>query len=369
MSRRTSGPQSNRRISAGARSAPYARPDAERRSSSQNQNRGGARESDANWEHDRYQGDEASKGTFPPTQLSIRGYSGPTWVLVSNLLLGTSAADVDSTFRQYGKVLTVQKREPPGPNHPSVAYYVAFNDNAEAREAVKTLDKALADGRILTVGLCGPPISSASRMLANAGVGRAAEPAPRMPQHQQQDRSRSIEGSARSGTSRNQSGNNASAARPPTGPRNPGKVQVQDQGGRGAKVQATGSLSQRLMNAGELRALQKKQALDKRAALIAKTGARTGVAGKGKTAIIQATQGLGPRKGKGGAASTGLGSRIAPLSLAQRLQAEDTASQKKGKGKATVATITSGAPPAPGQAASTKAKSRRKKKENTMDVD
>lgn len=51
------------------------------------------------WEHDAF-ADEAPReqAAWPPAQVSIRGASGPTWIVVGNLVLGTSVEDIQVSF-------------------------------------------------------------------------------------------------------------------------------------------------------------------------------------------------------------------------------------------------------------------------------
>ncbi|EPQ26653.1 uncharacterized protein PFL1_05633 [Pseudozyma flocculosa PF-1] len=123
--------------------------------------------------------------SYPPPQLNIKGSSGPTWVVVSNLAIGTSAEDIELTFGSFGRVTDVKTRNPPGANHPSVSYEVAFEHRHEADLAVEKFHGALADGRVLSVSIKKPdpprdPYSQFSRAAAQAIAQRPRERAPNM---------------------------------------------------------------------------------------------------------------------------------------------------------------------------------------------
>lgn len=82
--------------------------------------------------------------------MSIRGSSSiPTQAFVSNLAKGTSAEDVRQTFLQFGDITRVKERR--SADAGSVSFEVLFEERAGAKKAVEQLDRALADGRILSV--------------------------------------------------------------------------------------------------------------------------------------------------------------------------------------------------------------------------
>lgn len=84
------------RIASGARTAPYARPGGPSRQASSGSLAAGAAAT-------------ASEGQpWPPNQISIKGASGPTWIVVSNLVLGVSDADIRETFQQFGAIESVK---------------------------------------------------------------------------------------------------------------------------------------------------------------------------------------------------------------------------------------------------------------------
>ncbi|SPO42312.1 uncharacterized protein PSFLO_07795 [Pseudozyma flocculosa] len=59
--------------------------------------------------------------SYPPPQLNIKG----------------SSEDIELTFGSFGRVTDVKTRNPPGANHPSVSYEVAFEHRHEADLAVE----------------------------------------------------------------------------------------------------------------------------------------------------------------------------------------------------------------------------------------
>lgn len=87
------------------------------------------------------------------TNLSIKGSSGPTWVIVANLVRGTSPQDVRLTFETFGKVTDVRRysmRELP---NNAVAFEVGFENRGDAIGACRKYNGVLADGRVLQVVL------------------------------------------------------------------------------------------------------------------------------------------------------------------------------------------------------------------------
>ncbi|PWZ00026.1 hypothetical protein BCV70DRAFT_211653 [Testicularia cyperi] len=132
-----------------------------------------------------YQGSQydASGMSYPPPEFSIRGTSGPTWIVVSNLVMGTSNEDVRLTFGAFGKVEDVKQRPAPSSNHPTVSFEVAFDRKEDAEMAVSKFNGALADGRILQVSIKKPDVprdaySQFSRATAQAVAQRPRERGP-----------------------------------------------------------------------------------------------------------------------------------------------------------------------------------------------
>ncbi|KAK0553368.1 Structural maintenance of chromosomes protein 3 [Tilletia horrida] len=107
---------------------------------------------------------------YPPAQISIRGTSGPYWLLISNLMKGTSADDIRMTFEPFGNVLDVRLRPPPTANHPSSSFEIAFESRADAAKAREQFNGALADGRVLSVDF----IQGGSHVVAGAAAGTGA---------------------------------------------------------------------------------------------------------------------------------------------------------------------------------------------------
>ncbi|CAD6930880.1 unnamed protein product [Tilletia controversa] len=126
----------------------------------------------ASWQHDRY--DEQA---FPPPQFSIRGSSGPYWLLISNLMKGTSAEDIRMTFEPFGAILDVKLRSPPTANHPSSSFEIAFESKDGAQRAREQFNGALADGRVLSVDF----LPAATTPAGTSAVSTA--PVPTGPQH------------------------------------------------------------------------------------------------------------------------------------------------------------------------------------------
>lgn len=117
--------------------------------------------------------------SYPPPELSIRGSSGPTWIVVSNLVAGTSNEDVRLTFSAFGRVEEVKQRPAPSANHPTVAFEVAFERREDAQEAVEKFNGALADGRILQVSIKKPDVPRDAYSQFNRATAQAAAQRPR----------------------------------------------------------------------------------------------------------------------------------------------------------------------------------------------
>ncbi|PWN87766.1 hypothetical protein FA10DRAFT_269060 [Acaromyces ingoldii] len=279
------------RIASGARAAPYARPESS-----------GMASRDA-WKGDEARARQDAAKQWPPNQISILGRSGPTWVVVSNLLKGTSADDIAETFRAFGEIEDIVPRPAPSENHPSVAYEVAFTKRAAADEAIHKLDKALADGRLLSVSLRPraegaidfdrPRTNPAAATTAAAAVPAPAaqrkpdlfaQQPPRGPRAQQQQQQPSLntgkelfgkELFAGNG-SRNGHGAPSSNARRLAAAQQGARVgtAVGKSGPRKAPAGTAPSLQSRLMTAQELQALQKRQAKAAAAASSSKGGAK-----------------------------------------------------------------------------------------------
>ena len=81
--------------------------------------------------------------SYPPPELSIRGSSGPTWIIVSNLVVGTSTEDVRLTFSSFGRVEEVKQRPAPSANHPTVSFEVACKASKTAEHHTATQSKHL----------------------------------------------------------------------------------------------------------------------------------------------------------------------------------------------------------------------------------
>ena len=112
---RRNGPSNAR---AARRSDPYARDSRARPNAPANQAQANAASAQS--------APSPSGMSYPPPELSIRGSSGPTWIVVSNLVNGTSSEDVRLTFGMFGRVEEVKQRPAPSPNHPTVSFEVAF---------------------------------------------------------------------------------------------------------------------------------------------------------------------------------------------------------------------------------------------------
>ncbi|KAL9937928.1 hypothetical protein V8E36_003473 [Tilletia maclaganii] len=127
----------------------------------------------SSWQNDRFE-----EPAYPPPQFSIRGTSGPYWLLISNLMKGTSAEDIRMTFEPFGSILTVNMRNPPTSNHPSSAFEIAFESRVDASRAREQFNGALADGRVLSVDFLPGPSTPAGPAGAAGGATAAATQAP-----------------------------------------------------------------------------------------------------------------------------------------------------------------------------------------------
>lgn len=154
--------------------------------------------------------------------------------MIQNLLRGTSEADIQSTFQQFGKIEAVRSLRSSGSDQ-SLSFEVAFTHSTSAQGAIDKLNGALADGRVLSVRLR----DNVPNKPANASGSKVGpvQP-PRAP-------ARDI----------------AAAA----GKANYGKELFPEKAVSGAK-NGSNSLSSRLMSATELKALSKKQAQQKKKA-------------------------------------------------------------------------------------------------------
>lgn len=117
--------------------------------------------------------------SHPPPELSIRGSSGPTWIIVSNLVVGTSNEDVRLTFSSFGRVDEVKQRPAPSPNHPTVSFEVAFDRREDAEMAVQKFNGALADGRILQVSIKKPDVPRDAQSQFNRATAQAVSQRPK----------------------------------------------------------------------------------------------------------------------------------------------------------------------------------------------
>ncbi|UZJ53131.1 hypothetical protein CBS101457_002451 [Exobasidium rhododendri] len=326
------GRDQNQRIVSGARAAPYSRPETSRRASS------GIRQEE--------KADTSSSKAWPPNQLSIRGASGPFWVVVANLLHGTTEADIQETFQQFGEIEDVHPRKAPSDNHPSVAFEIAFTLRSSADSAIEKLDGALADGRLLQVSLRDPnkfnTISQA--VLPPVAVQVVSAPAA-APIHQ-----RELMPTIPSGPRAQQhSANGGRELLQPNIKQQQQQQYIVEQPHARQRSQivapvvaAAPSLHSRLMSVNELKTLQRQQA---RAAIVGKVVPGVPKGPKG-TVSTPAT-------------SVPLAKRIA-LPLAMRLSEE---AKKSGPASGKVST-----PSAPGKKRKAKGKARRKDS-NGMDVD
>ena len=117
--------------------------------------------------------------SYPPPELNIRGSSGPTWIVVSNLVVGTSNEDVRLTFSAFGRVDEVKQRPSPSANHPTVSFEVAFDRREDAEQAVDKFNGALADGRILQVSIKKAEVPRDAYSQFNRAAAQAAAQRPR----------------------------------------------------------------------------------------------------------------------------------------------------------------------------------------------
>lgn len=173
---RRNGPSNAR---AARRSDPYARDSKARPNAAANQAQRGQTQANAA----PTQAAQSQSGmSYPPPELSIRGSSGPTWIVVSNLVVGTSTEDVRLTFGMFGRVEEVKQRPAPSANHPTVSFEVAFDKREDAETAAAKFNGALADGRILQVSIKKPDpprdaFSQFNRATAQAVAQRPREKA------------------------------------------------------------------------------------------------------------------------------------------------------------------------------------------------
>lgn len=116
---------------------------------------------------------------YPPPELNIRGSSGPTWVVVSNLVLGTSVEDVRLTFGTFGKVEDVKQRSSPSAASSTVGFEVAFSQRQDAQTAVDKFNGALADGRILSVTIKKPDVARDPKSQFERATAQAVAQRPR----------------------------------------------------------------------------------------------------------------------------------------------------------------------------------------------
>lgn len=117
--------------------------------------------------------------SYLPPELSIRGSSGPTWIVVSNLVVGTSTEDVRLTFGMFGRVEEVKQRPAPSANHPTVSFEVAFDKREDAETAAAKFNGALADGRILQVSVKKPDPPRDAYSQFNRATAQAVAQRPR----------------------------------------------------------------------------------------------------------------------------------------------------------------------------------------------
>ncbi|WFD44304.1 hypothetical protein MPSI1_002971 [Malassezia psittaci] len=87
--------------------------------------------------------------------VSIKGASGPTWIVVANLVKGTSLEDVRLTFDSMGKIAEVRGYRLPNLASNAVAFQVAFEHRGDAIAACRKFDGVMADGRVLQVTMQG----------------------------------------------------------------------------------------------------------------------------------------------------------------------------------------------------------------------
>lgn len=106
--------------------------------------------------------------------VSIKGASGPTWVVVANLVKGTSLEDVRLTFDPIGHVVEVRGYRLPNLASNAVAFQVAFEQRSDALAACRKFDGVLADGRVLQVTMQGSEPAPKVVMPPPAKVVKAA---------------------------------------------------------------------------------------------------------------------------------------------------------------------------------------------------
>lgn len=123
----------------------------------------------------------------PRSAVSIKGASGPTWIVAANLVRGTSPEDVRLTFDPLGRVVDVRPYRLPNLASNAVAFQVAFEHRGDALAACRKYDGVLADGRVLQVTLQGaepapkvatPPPAKVVKAAPAAAPAAAAADAP-----------------------------------------------------------------------------------------------------------------------------------------------------------------------------------------------
>lgn len=163
---RRNGPANAR---AARRSDPYARDSRARPSAAAARDQNNAQPAQS----------QAGMSSYPPPEFNIRGSSGPTWIVVSNLVAGTSNEDVRLTFGMFGRVEEVKQRPPPSANHPTVSFEVAFDKREDAETAAEKFNGALADGRILQVSIKKPDTPRDAYSQFNRAAAQAIAQRPR----------------------------------------------------------------------------------------------------------------------------------------------------------------------------------------------
>jgi hypothetical protein len=216
-----------------------------------------------------------------------------------------------------------------------MSFNVAFSTREAALASIQSMDRVVADGRVISVSLAhGPVVSGPARLLNAAGVSRSDAPAPRVASGaaivQPLEAAKAVQAALPKRQAQGQQQQQQAQAKTPKAAQPQGKIKAP---GGGVPVPVA-SLSSRLLTAAELRALQKRQAREKAAAAAA---AKPAAGGKGPTkgAASASSNGKGPQAQAGS-----LSSRIGALPLALRL-AEQKAPQPplgvpgaRGKGKA-----------------------------------
>lgn len=159
--------------------------------------------------------------------------------MIKNLLRGTSEADIQSTFQQFGSIEAVRSLHPSNSDQShSLAFEVAFTHSTSAQGAIDKLNGALADGRVLSVRLR----DTVPNKPANASGSNSSNPSihpPRAP-------ARDIAAAAAAASKQK---NNTELL--------PAKIGTKN---------GSNPLGSRLMSATELKALSKKQAQQKKKA-------------------------------------------------------------------------------------------------------